>query len=67
MKLDAGVIVGLASGGIERPDVVAAIPEIKDNRTGWQGYEKEARKVSVYAIIDGGREACQLGGSFNSR
>jgi hypothetical protein len=63
---DAGVIVGLASSGIERPDVVAAIPEIKDNRTGWQGYAKEARKVSAYALIAGGREACQLGGSFNS-
>ncbi len=62
---DAGIIVGLASGGIERPDVVAAIPEINDRRTGWQGYAKEGRAVSAYALIEGSREACMLSGSFN--
>ena len=29
----SGIIVGLSSGGIERPDVVAAIPEVKDKTT----------------------------------
>ena len=62
---DAGIVVGLASSGIERPDVVGAIPEIKDKMTGWQGYAKEGRKVSAYAIIEGGREACELSGSFD--
>ena len=62
---DAGVIVGLASGGIERPDVVAAIPEVSERRTGWQGYAKEGRAVSAYALIEGRREACRLSGSFN--
>ena len=62
---DAGIIVGLASSGIERPDVVAAIPEIKDTATGWQGYAKAGRNVSAYAVIEGGREVCKLIGSFN--
>ena len=55
----SGIIVGLASGGIERPDVVAAIPEVKDKTTGWQGYSKNAHTVSAYGLVDSGREACQ--------
>ncbi|MGO9604033.1 MAG: hypothetical protein ACLQAT_11645 [Candidatus Binataceae bacterium] len=61
----AGIVVGLASGGIERPDVIAAIPEIDEQKTGWQGYAKEGKQVSAYAIIEGGRKACRLPGTFN--
>ena len=61
---DAGIIVGLASSGIERPDV-AKLPEITDLRTGWQGYAKAGRNVSAYAVIEGGRGVCKLIGSFN--
>src|ERR1019366_4097680 len=43
---DAGIIVGLASSGIERPDVAKG-PEITDLRTGWQGYAKAGRNVSA--------------------
>jgi hypothetical protein len=62
---DAGTIVGLASGGVERPDVVAVLPGITDRKTGWQGYSKEARSVSAYAVIEGGREACRLARSLD--
>jgi len=62
---DSGIVVGLASGGIERLDVAAAIPEINDRKTGWRGYAKEARQVSAYAITDNGREVCRLPGVFN--
>ncbi len=60
-----GAIVGLASEGFDRPDVKAAIPEVKDLSVGWQGYAKAAREVSAYALIDGGREACRLHGTFD--
>ena len=56
----SGIVVGLASGGVARPDVVATLPEIKDKATGWQGYSKYAKAGSAYGPIDGGREACQL-------
>lgn len=62
---DAGTIVGLASGGRDHPDVVTALPEVTDEKTGWEGFSKEARSVSAYAVIEGGREACRLTGSFD--
>ena len=62
---EAGTIVGLASGGLDRPDVVTALPAVTDEKTGWQGYSKEARSVSAYAVIEGGRGACRLSGSLN--
>ena len=62
---DAGTIVGLASGGFGRPDVVTGLPVVTDEKTGWQGYSKEARSVSAYAVIEGGREACRLSQSFD--
>ena len=61
---DAGTIVGLASGGFGRPDVFTALPETNE-KTGWEGYSKEARSVSAYAVIEGGREACRLSQSFD--
>ena len=61
---DAGTIVGLASGGFGRPDVFTALPETNE-KTGWEGYSKEARPVSAYAVIEGGREACRLSQSFD--
>ena len=60
----SGVVVGLASGGAARPDVVAGIPEIKDKATGWEGYSKYAHAVSAYGLIDSGR-ACQLHNSHD--
>jgi hypothetical protein len=60
-----GIVVGLASGGIERPDVEAAIPETKGTASGWKGYAKYAHAVSAYALIDGDRESCRLQGSFD--
>ncbi|MGO9607166.1 MAG: hypothetical protein ACLQAT_27865 [Candidatus Binataceae bacterium] len=62
---DAGTIVGFASGGLDRPDVVTALPAVTDKKTGWRGYSKEARSVSAYAVIKGGREACRLNQSFD--
>ncbi len=60
-----GIIVGLASGGIQRPDVVAAVPEVKGKPTGWQGYSKDAHAVSAYGLVDGGKKACQLHGTYD--
>ena len=60
-----GTIVGLASGGLDRPDVVAAGIGITDGTTGWQGFSKAARSVSAYAMIEGGRDGCRLTGTFD--
>jgi hypothetical protein len=60
-----GIIVGLASGGIKRPDVVAAVPEVKGKPTGWQGYSKYAQAVSAYGLVDNGKKVCQLHGSYD--
>jgi hypothetical protein len=62
---DTGKIVGLASGGLERADVVAKIAEVTKPSAGWQGYSKYAHAVSAYALINGDREACRLQGSFD--
>jgi hypothetical protein len=62
---DAGIIVGLASGGFFRPDVIKALPQITDEKTGWLGYSKEGHSVSAYAVIKGGREVCPLGGGVD--
>lgn len=48
---DRGVIVGLASGGV--------------GTAGWQGFAREARNISAYALIDNQRLACKLAGSFD--
>ncbi len=61
----SGIIVGLASGGSPRPDVVAAHVGISDSATGWQGFSKAARSVSAYAIINGVRNRCRLTGTFD--
>ena len=63
---DAGIIVGLATGGIQRPDVLAVVPEVTDAGIGWEGYAKGARAVSAYALIESGRATCRLPGSFNA-
>ncbi len=57
---DHGVIVGLASGGIEREDANAAVTD----KAGWQGFAREASDISAYALIDTHRLACKLAGSF---
>jgi hypothetical protein len=62
---EGGTVVGLATGGIERPDVAAGIPAVVNARVGWEGYSKEARAVSAYALIDRGRRACQLTGMLD--
>ncbi len=61
---DIDNIVGLASGGVERPDVLAALPEAK-GKPGWKGYSKFGTAVSAYALVDGGKKACQLSGKFD--
>ena len=65
MADDAGIIVGLASGGFPRPDVITTLPEVTEQKTGWKGYSEEGRSVYAYAVIRGGREVCQLGGRFD--
>jgi hypothetical protein len=57
---DRGVIVGLASGGIERHDVAAAA--IDD--AGWQGFAREAHNISAYVLSNKDRLACKLAGTF---
>jgi len=60
-----GTIVGLASGGeVARPDVVTARLGIEDRTTGWEGFSKQGRSVSAYAMLETG-EACRLNGQFN--
>ena len=62
---EAGTVVGLATGGLDRPDVVAAVPAVVSAGVGWEGYSKEARAVSAYALIDHGSRACRLTGVFD--
>ena len=59
-----GTIVGLASGGLDRPDIVGAIGTTGPS-TGWQGYAKSAASVSAYAMINGDSAACRLPGIFD--
>jgi hypothetical protein len=61
----AGKVVGLASRGINRPDVIAAKLGVTDPGTGWRGYAKEGSMVAAYALIDNGRQACRLTGTFD--
>ncbi len=62
---DNGTIVGLASGGLDRPDIAGSIG-IAGPTAGWQGYSKSASSVSAYALINRDREACRLPGIFEA-
>ncbi|TXL15979.1 hypothetical protein BMR05_01575 [Methylococcaceae bacterium HT4] len=49
------IVRGIASYGIERLDVVEAIPAVLSNHSGWQGYgkvHKHDRIVKVYMLTE---------------
>lgn len=47
-----GIIVGAAEGGLPRPDVPAALPQVSSTTTGWQGYVTEtAPPIAAWGLI----------------
>jgi hypothetical protein len=59
-----GVITGLATTGVARPDVVAALGEVKDENVGWFGYSRPTEgPARAYAVLADGI-ACPLSGAF---
>lgn len=61
----SGRVVGLASAGIQRPDVPAAIAEVTSDRAGWYGYAQPAGTIRAYARMNA-RLACPLPGEFRA-
>jgi hypothetical protein len=58
-------IVGIAFTGRPRSDVEKLYPGIKDS--GWFGHARvnPGQRITAYALVEGGRSACQLKGQFN--
>jgi hypothetical protein len=55
-------IVGAGEGGLSRPDVPHAAPDITDDHTGWMGLtSKSAGVVMAFGVVSGGRAVCPLG------
>ena len=61
----AGLVVGLAQSGMERPDVRAAMPEVKSDLAGFRGYARASAvaKLRFFAVSHDGRSLCQIGAS----
>lgn len=58
----AGRMVGFGEGGIARPDVPAALPEVGSPATGWALVTPTAEKTyAVYGIDPASRSACRIG------
>jgi hypothetical protein len=60
-----GDIVGFASGGWPRLDVLEVVRQIRQEEVGWRGFVKSSgkRPFAAYAYLDDGRIACKLGES----
>lgn len=55
-------IVGAGEGGLARPDVPAAIPQITDPDTGWNAVTTMAQgPVDVFGVVGDGQALCPLG------
>lgn len=55
-------IVGAGDGGVARPDVSAASPDITDSNTGWwASVAGISGPIDVYGAISGGAAVCPLG------
>lgn len=60
-----GRVIGVARGGFFRPDVPAAIPEVRTRQTGFWGYVPDDLKQSEarsFAVLSDRVSACPLGG-----
>lgn len=59
---NAGVMVGFGEGGLPRPDVQNAIPEIASSATGWSALSPTAAKTyQVFGIDLAAGSACLMG------
>lgn len=58
----AGRMVGFGEGGIDRPDVPVAVPQVGSPKTGWVLVTPTAEKTyAIYGIDPAGRTACRIG------
>lgn len=58
----AGRMVGFGEGGIARPDVPAALPEVKSPTAGWALVTPAVEKTyAVYGVDPVGHTACRIG------
>lgn len=56
----ASVVVGAASGGVKRPDVPAALPDVTSQTTGWNGpVQASGGEVTAYALLND-TTACKI-------
>ncbi len=58
-----GIIEGLGVLGFQRPDVRQALPQVTQEESGWNLYAlvpPTARKLSVFAVIPGSNDVCEL-------
>lgn len=56
------VIVGAGGGGVARPDVPQALPEITDANTGWTAVTKlTTGPLDAYGVVGDGDAVCVLG------
>lgn len=59
---DRDRVIGYASGGISRPDVLRAVDRVKKRNVGWSGYANISNNqtIKAYALLDH-RTICSLG------
>jgi hypothetical protein len=56
-----GRMVGFGEGGIDRPDVPAARPEVRSPKSGWSLVGPAGKGYTVYGLDEAARSACVVG------